>query len=53
MPVFGKTEFSHEDLKDFTVIVKFKNGIEIPKLWKFGNKEHPLLLDILKRLITS
>lgn len=45
----GKTEFSHEDLKDFTVIVKFRNGINIPKLYKYDNKEHPLLLDILKK----
>lgn len=26
----GKSEFTHDDLKDFTVIVKFKNGINIP-----------------------
>ncbi len=45
----GKTEFSHEDLKDFTVLIKFKNGITIPALEKYSYKEHPLLLDILKQ----
>lgn len=45
----NKTSFSHEDLKAFTVIVKFRNGIEIPKLKKYCYKEHPLLLDILEK----
>lgn len=45
----GKTEFSHDDLKDFTVLIKFKNGITIPALEKYSYKEHPLLLDILKQ----
>ena len=44
----GKTEFTHDDLKDFTVIVKFKNGINIPKLERYSYKEHALLLDILE-----
>ena len=44
----GKSEFTHDDLKDFTVIVKFKNGINIPKLEKYSYKEHALLLDILE-----
>lgn len=45
----GKSEFTHDDLKDFTVIVKFKNGINIPKLEKYSYKEHALLLDILEK----
>lgn len=45
----GKTEFTHDDLKDFTVIVKFKNGITIPKLERYSYKEHALLLDILEK----
>lgn len=44
----GKSEFTHDDLKDFTVIVKFKNGITIPKLERYSYKEHALLLDILE-----
>lgn len=44
----GKSEFTHDDLKDFTVIVKFKNGINIPKLERYSYKEHALLLDILE-----
>ena len=44
----GKSEFTHDDLKDFTVIVKFKNGIIIPKLERYSYKEHALLLDILE-----
>ena len=43
----GKSEFTHDDLKDFTVIVKFKNGINIPKLERYSYKEHAPLLDIL------
>ena len=46
--VQGKSEFTHDDLKDFTVIVKFKNGINIPKLERYSYKEHALLLDILE-----
>lgn len=45
----GKSEFTHDDLKDFTVIVKFKNGINVPKLEKYSYKEHALLLDILEK----
>lgn len=45
----GKSEFTHDDLKDFTVIVKFKNGINIPKLERYSYKEHALLLDILEK----
>lgn len=45
----GKSEFTHDDLKDFTVIVKFKNGINIPKLEKYSYKELALLLDILEK----
>lgn len=44
----GKSEFTHDDLKDFTVIVKFKNGITIPKLERYSYKEHALLLNILE-----
>lgn len=44
----NKTEFTNEDLKEFTVIVKFKNGIVIPKLKMYAYKEHPFLLDILE-----
>lgn len=44
----SKSEFTHDDLKDFTVIVKFKNGIIIPKLERYSYKEHALLLDILE-----
>ena len=44
----GKSEFTHEDLKDFTVIVKFKNGIIIPKLERYSYKEHALLLEVLE-----
>ena len=44
----GKSEFTHDDLKDFTVIVMFKNGITIPKLERYSYKEHALLLDILE-----
>lgn len=44
----GKSEFTHDDLKNFTVIVKFKNGINIPKLERYSYKEHALLLDILE-----
>ena len=44
----GKSKFTHDDLKDFTVIVKFKNGITIPKLERYSYKEHALLLDILE-----
>ena len=43
----NKTEFTHEDLKEFTVIVKLKNGIVIPKLKMYAYKEYPFLLDIL------
>lgn len=35
-------------LKDFTVIVKFKSGIVIPKLKMYAYKEHPFLLEILE-----
>ena len=45
----GKSEFTHDDLKDFTVIVKFKNGINIPKLERYSYKEHAPLLDILEK----
>lgn len=44
----GKSEFTYDDLKDFTVIVKFKNGITIPKLERYSYKEHALLLNILE-----
>lgn len=44
----GKSEFTHDDLKDFTVIVKFKNGITIPKLERYSYNEHALLLNILE-----
>lgn len=44
----GKSEFTHDDLKDFMVIVKFKKGITIPKLERYSYKEHALLLDILE-----
>lgn len=44
----GKSEFTHDDLKDFTVIVKFKNGIIIPKLERYSYKEHALLLEVLE-----
>lgn len=44
----GKSEFTHDDLKDFTVIVKLKNGITIPKLERYSYKEHALLLNILE-----
>jgi ABC-type multidrug transport system fused ATPase/permease subunit len=44
----GKSEFTYDDLKDFTVIVKFKNGITIPKLKRYSYKEHALLLNILE-----
>lgn len=45
----GKSEFTHDDLKDFMVIVKFKNGITIQKLERYSYKEHALLLDILEK----
>lgn len=45
----GKSEFTHDDLKDFMVIVKFKNEITIPKLERYSYKEHALLLDILEK----
>lgn len=44
----GKSKFTHDDLKDFTVTVKFKNGITIPKLERYSYKEHALLLNILE-----
>lgn len=44
----GKTKFTEDELKEFAVIVKFKNNIKIPKLSQFLYKEHPFLLDILK-----
>lgn len=44
----GKTKFTEDELKEFAVIVKFKNNIKIPKLSRFSYKEHPFLLDILK-----
>lgn len=44
----GKSGFTYDDLKDFTVIVKFKNGISIPKLERYSYKEHALLLNILE-----
>lgn len=44
----GKTKFTEDELKEFAVIVKFKNNIKIPKLSQFSYKEHPFLLDILK-----
>lgn len=44
----GKSEFTYDDLKDFTVTVKFKNGITIPKLERYSYKEHALLLNILE-----
>lgn len=45
----GKSKFTHDDLKDFTVTVKFKNGITIPKLERYSYKEHALLLNILEK----
>lgn len=44
----GKSKFTHDDLQDFTVTVKFKNGITIPKLERYSYKEHALLLNILE-----
>lgn len=44
----GKTKFTEDELKEFAVIVKFKNNIKIPRLSQFSYKEHPFLLDILK-----
>ena len=44
----GKSKFTNDYLKDFTVTVKFKNGITIPKLERYSYKEHALLLDILE-----
>lgn len=42
-------QLAQDYVKDFTVIVKFKNGINIPKLEKYSYKEHALLLDILEK----
>ena len=44
----GKSEFTYDDLKDFTVTVKFKNGITIPKLERYSYNELALLLNILE-----